>query len=90
MKKCFAGILLVWKTVWLRGGKKGAISRQFCEKERKERESDVQDGNVREEDADEQRAEPRGDSSRISAPRRWLLENTAATRTRGEQVAERK
>ncbi len=90
MKKCFAGIFLVWKTVWLRGGKKGAISRQLCENERKERESDVQDGNVREEDADEQRAETCGDSSRVSAPRRRLLEYTGQTRTCSEQVAVRK
>ena len=33
----------------------------------------VQDGNIREEDADEQRTERGGDRRRVYLPRRWLL-----------------
>jgi len=47
----------------------------------------VQDGNITEEDADEQRTERGGDRRRVYLPRRWLLEYTGPTRARREQIS---
>ena len=46
----------------------------------------VQDGHVREEEADEQRADRGGYHSAIDAPRRRLLEDTRSASARREQV----
>ena len=49
---------------------------------------DAQGRNVGEEDADDERADCRGDRCAVHAPRRRLLEDTRTTRAGREQVTE--
>ncbi len=68
----------------------GKYKSMFCQlprQEREERENDVQDGHVTEENAYEQRADRGRYRSAVHAPCRWLLEDTRSSRPRREQVA---
>jgi hypothetical protein len=88
IKKCLAGMLLVWKTRWLKGRQNGANPRQTHPRTKNGgEESDVQDGYVREEEADEQRTERCRYCGAVDSPRRWLLEDTRSASPRREQVA---
>lgn len=53
---------------------------------REEKDNDVQDGYVTEENAYKQRADRGGYHGAVHAPRRWLLEDTRPSSARREQV----
>ena len=86
IKKNFTGMSLVWKRLarWLK--KDARICQGWCTGA--DGGQDAQGRNVGEEDADDERADCRGDRCAVHAPRRRLLEDTRATRARREQVTE--
>lgn len=79
IKKCLAGILLVWKALWL---SEAQTLVRIIKKEVWG--SDAQGGHIREEDADEQRAERGGYRGAVHSPSRWLLEDTGPAGARRE------
>lgn len=85
IKKCLAGMSLVWKKAsWLRreDGRHDDLNQLSRSRTRGREDDDVQDGHVREEDADEECAQRGGYHRGVHAPRRWLLENTRSARAR--------
>jgi hypothetical protein len=69
--------------------RKGNAQFNFRKKDEKEREDDVQDGHVTEEDTNEQRTDRSGYHGAVHAPRRWLLEYTRFSCASREQVTTR-